>query len=80
MSQQLQIYNATQNWRKQVVARLGNGAAALAADATTGFMYVPTVAGTPTGIPDASLGFAPIVVDSINNLLYFYSNGAWRSA
>jgi hypothetical protein len=54
--------------------------AALATTATDGFLYVPTCAGTPTGTPDTQLGTAPIVVDSTNNKLYFYSNGTWRDA
>lgn len=56
------------------------GTAALATTATNGFLYVPTCAGTPTGIPTAITGLAPIVVDSTNNKLYFYSGGAWRDA
>jgi len=56
------------------------GSAALAATATSGFLYVPTCAGTPTGTPSGQTGMAPIVVDSTNNKLYFYSGGAWRDA
>ena len=76
----LQIYAPQQNWRKQVVNRLGAGGAALATTATTGFMYVPTCAGVPTGVPTAITGYAAIVVDSTDNRLYFYSSGAWRNA
>jgi hypothetical protein len=54
--------------------------AALATTATDGFLYVPTCAGTPTGTPTAITGMAPIVVDTTNNKLYFYSGGAWRDA
>jgi len=56
------------------------GKAALATTATSGFLYVPTCAGTPTGVPTAYTGTAPIVVDTTNNKLYFYSGGAWRDA
>jgi hypothetical protein len=56
------------------------GAGALATTATNGFLYVPTCAGTPTGTPTAKSGFAPIVVDTTNNKLYFYSTGVWRDA
>ena len=56
----------------------GNGA--LATTATDGFLYVPTCAGTPTGVPTAITGMAPIVVNTTNNKLYFYSGGAWRDA
>jgi hypothetical protein len=56
------------------------GAGTLATSATNGFLYVPTCAGTPTGTPTAKSGYAPIVVNTTNNKLYFYSGGAWRDA
>lgn len=54
--------------------------AAIATNATNGFLYVPTCAGVPTGTPASYTGRAPIVVDSTDNRLYFYSSGAWRNA
>jgi hypothetical protein len=54
--------------------------AAIATSATDGFLYVPTCAGTPTGTPTTYTGRAPIVVNTTNNKLYFYSGGAWRDA
>jgi hypothetical protein len=54
--------------------------AAIATTATDGFLYVPTCAGTPTGTPTTYTGRAPIVVDTTNNKLYFYSSGQWRDA
>jgi len=59
---------------------IGAGAGAIATNATDGFLYVPTCAGTPTGTPTAITGLAPIVINTTNNKLYFYSNGAWRDA
>jgi len=71
---------------------LGNivigGDAALATTATDRFLYLNSMAGLPTGTPTASplgangamLGKTPITVDSSNNLLYFYSGGAWRTS
>jgi len=56
------------------------GTASLATTATDGFLYVPACAGTPTGVPTTITGYAPIVVDSTNNIYYFYSNAAWRQA
>jgi hypothetical protein len=56
------------------------GSAALATNATNGFLYVPTCPGTPTGTPTSKTGLAPIVIDSTNNKLYFYSGSAWRDA
>lgn len=78
MSRDLQIYASQQQWRTQVSQALGSGS--LATTATTGFFYVPSCAGTPTGTPVAQAGFVPIVVDSTNDILYFYSNGAWVAA
>jgi hypothetical protein len=65
------------------VTQAGNvliNTAAIATNATDGFLYVPTCAGTPTGTPTAFTGRAPIVVNTTNNKLYFYSSGAWRDA
>ena len=46
-------------------------------NATTGFPYFPTCAGTPTGTPTTVTGMAPVVIDSTNNIMYFYSGGSW---
>lgn len=54
--------------------------AAIATNATNGFLYVPSCAGTPTGTPTTFTGRVPIVVDTTNNKLYFYSSAAWRDA
>ena len=51
--------------------------AALATTATDGYLYVPSCAGVPTGVPTASTGKIAIVADSTNNKLYIYSGGAW---
>ena len=59
---------------------VAGASAALATNATDGFLYVPTCAGTPTGTPTAITGMAPIVVDTTNNKLFFYSGGVWRDA
>lgn len=59
---------------------VGDGSNALGTTATDGFLYVPTCAGTPTGAPTTQTGSAPIVVDTTNNKLYFYSGGQWRDA
>lgn len=54
------------------------GNAALATTATNGFLYIPTCAGAPTGVPTAITGRAPIVFDTTNNKLCIY-NGAWKT-
>jgi hypothetical protein len=65
-----------QLWRKSVSSRFGMGE--LATTATSGFMYVPTCAGTPTGVPAGTpSGFMPLVWDSTNHALYVY-DGSWR--
>lgn len=56
------------------------GTGAIATTATDGLLYVPTCAGTPTGTPTTFTGRSPLVVDSTNNKLYFFSSGAWRDA
>lgn len=65
---------ATTQLRGNVIS--GNQAA-LATNATNGFLYLPTCAGVPTGTPTAITGKVPIVVDSTNNRAYIYSGGAW---
>lgn len=76
MSLALDIQRTEYNWRKTVSQRFGGGA--IATNATSGFFYVPTCAGTPTGTPaNTPSGFVPMVVDSTNNRLYIYSSGAW---
>jgi hypothetical protein len=52
------------------------GSAAIATNATDGFLYIPTCAGTPTGTPTAQTGRVPIVFDTTNNKLYIY-DGSW---
>lgn len=55
------------------------GTAALATSATDGFIYLQGCAGTPTGTPTTYAGRSPVVVDTSNNIPYFYASGAWRS-
>jgi hypothetical protein len=62
------------------VGNIIQGSGAIATNATDGFLYVPGCAGTPTGTPTAYTGRVPIVVNTTNNKLYFYSGGQWRDA
>ena len=44
---------------------------------TTKFLYVPTFAGVPSGVPASeTAGTVPLGYDTVGNQLYFY-NGAW---
>jgi hypothetical protein len=64
------------------VSQNGNivvGNDAIATNATDGFLYVPTCAGQPTGIPSAYTGRSAVVYDTTGNKLYIY-NGGWKSA
>jgi hypothetical protein len=49
------------------------GRPSLATNASAGFPYFPTCAGTPTGTPTAITGYAPVVIDITNSRMYFYS-------
>ncbi|MDP3909118.1 MAG: hypothetical protein Q8Q14_01895 [Gemmatimonadales bacterium] len=64
-------------------AQFGGGSvitqtAALATTATTGHLYIPTSAGTPTGVPAGFTGTVAFQYDTTGNRLWVY-NGAWRS-
>jgi hypothetical protein len=72
--------DSVERMRIDVTGNVVINTAALATTATDGFLYVPTCAGTPTGTPTTYTGRAPIVVNTTNNKLYFYSGGAWRDA
>lgn len=67
------------NWAQEITRRSTTiGAGLLATDATTGFAYIPTMNGNPTGVPVNIPGYAPIVVDLVNNKFFFYANGEWK--
>lgn len=53
------------------------GGSALVASSTSGFPYISTISGTPTGVPDFYTGRTPIVFDTVNCKLYIYVNGSW---
>lgn len=56
----------------------------LAAAATSGFLYVPAIATTPTGVPaNALINFlnrVPLAIDVANLRLQIYVGGAWHYA
>ncbi len=53
------------------------GMAALATNATNGFIYIRSGPGAPTGVPTSKTGMIPLYFDSTNNNLYIY-NGSWK--
>jgi hypothetical protein len=74
--------NAAANERLRIDAA-GNvalGTAALATTATDGFLYIPTCAGPPTGVPTTFTGRVPIIYDSTNNFLYIRAGGTWKKS
>lgn len=73
------VAGASTNW--SIYATNGNvtfRTSALATNATTGHLFIPSSAGAPTGVP-ASIptGQVALQYDTTNNKLYAY-NGAWK--
>lgn len=61
--------------QNNVAAGLGG----LATAATDGFLYIPTIAGPPIGVPrGAGACRSAIVVDAINNKLWVYTQAGWK--
>lgn len=52
----------------------------IATTASGGWLYIGSVLGTPTGTPTTVSNTVPVTIDETNNLFYFYSNAAWRTA
>lgn len=73
----LRIYASTQQWRTQVKDRLGTGGAELTPAATDDFLWIPSMAGAPVGIPEDRVGLVPLVFDNVGGVLYVYTSGAW---
>jgi hypothetical protein len=55
------------------------GSGALATNTTSGFLYLPTCAGTPTGTPTSYTGEAPVLVDTTGTKLWARFGGTWKS-
>lgn len=69
------LTSATQNL---IAGSLVIGTAALSTSATDGFLYLPTCAGTPTGVPTSRTGQSAVVYDTTNNKIAVYNGGAWK--
>ena len=50
--------------------------AAIATNATDGFLYIASGAGTPTGVPTANTGRVALYYDTTNHQFWIY-DGAW---
>jgi hypothetical protein len=74
----------TQSTERMRIDASGNviiGTAALATTATTGFIWIPSCAGAPTGAPTAPYtNAAAMVVNTTNNRLYVLVGSTWRYA
>jgi hypothetical protein len=57
---------------------MGTGAGQQPTNAQTGFLHLTSMAGAPTAAPAAETGAVPIVLDTTNNKLWAYLNGAWK--
>lgn len=53
------------------------GKASPATNATTGFPYIPSASGAPTGTPSAVSGMTPMYYDTSNHKIWFY-DGTWK--
>ncbi len=75
---------ATTNWAIYLASSTTSGGVtfrdtALATGATVGHFFVPSCAGTPTGVPTTiPTGQIAMHFDSTNNFLYAYLGGAWK--
>jgi hypothetical protein len=47
--------------------------------ASDGFVYLPTIAGPPSGTPTAVAGAVPVAFDSDDGLFRYYASDAWES-
>lgn len=52
-----------------------SGTGSLATTATSGFLYIPTCAGVPTGVPESITGRIPLVADTSGGKIYAYLGG-----
>ena len=68
--------------QKMRISGLGNivlGAeSALATNATDGATYLPSMAGSPSGVATSYTGKVPMVIDTTNSKIWCYIGGAWK--
>jgi hypothetical protein len=69
--------NFTERMRVDNAGNVLINTAAIATTATSGFLYIPTCAGTPTGTPTAYTGLIAMVYDTTNHQFWFH-DGTWK--
>lgn len=74
---ELSQYVGDAQWRRTVAERLGQPS--LATTATTGFLYIPTCAGVPTGMPEVQPGMMPLVANSLTGVVYRHDGVSWAA-
>jgi microcystin-dependent protein len=47
-------------------------------DSRDGFVYLPTMDGSPRALPRQIADKTPIIIDRINNIAFIFTSGAWR--
>jgi hypothetical protein len=78
------VWSGGQSPVKWLAVQAGNvrmGIASRPTNATDGFAYMPSMAGTPSGTPTAYTGFCPYVFDTTGKKLWIYDTAAagWKS-
>lgn len=59
------------------VANFVLGQSALSTGATDGFVYIASMAGSPSSVPTSFGSTVPLVIDTVNQRLYGFMSGAW---
>jgi len=57
---------------------MGDATTEAATTTTTGFFYLPTVNGAPTGVPAAYTGAVAALFDRSTNRIYVRNGATWR--
>jgi hypothetical protein len=79
--------NLVKNWATSISPSANGGILNIVGDtfrtvatsATTGFISLPGMAGTPVGTPLSTAEGIPAVINTNTNALYFYISGSWVS-
>lgn len=59
-------------------AAVGTVGVVLPANATVGFLHIPTIAADPSGAPSILTGATPICINPTDSKLWAYIGGAWK--